>query len=377
MKIAIDASSANKKTRTGVEWYAFHVIERLKALTSNEEVVLYTDKTLEGKLGDMPDNWSERVLEWPMPFGWMKGRMSIEMMTDAPDVLFVPSQGLPYFAPDNSDKDKATVTTIHDVGFRRFPGLYDRSVRKRLQRVTRRAVDNATRILTVSAFSKRELVDLYKIDPERVTVTHLGVDQNVFYSVEDERIDRVTREYGIDGPYFLSVGRLEKKKNTKTLIRAFAQFKKKRGYNDEVSLVLAGTPGFGFSEIKEVLEDSWVRDDVYVTGYLPTEEIVALMSGALAYVFPSKYEGFGLPNLEAMACGAPLVTSDIPPHREVVGDAGVFVSPNDPSGWAMAMQRILDEDGLAGELVTKGQKRLEHFSWQDTARKTHEVLQGN
>jgi glycosyltransferase involved in cell wall biosynthesis len=377
MQIAIDASSANKEARTGVEWYAFHVIEGLKSLVSDDdEVVLYTDTPLGSELGVLPDGWSERVLEWSLPFGWMKGCVSIEMMMDAPDVLFVPSQGLPYFAPDNPDTKKKTVTTLHDVGFRRFPGLYERSVRRRLERVTSRAVKKASQILTVSEFSKRELVDLYDVNPERITVTHLAVDREMFRPVDDELVRRVMERHDITGPYFLSVGRLEKKKNITTLIRAFEQFKKNRGYGDEVSLVLAGTPGFGFSEIKQTLENSRARDCVHLTGYLPTDEIVALMTGALAYVFPSKYEGFGLPNLEAMACDTPLITADIPPHREVVEEAGVFVSPNDPAGWAMAMRRILDEDGLSDALIDAGRERLDKFSWKKTAQDTYSVLRG-
>jgi glycosyltransferase involved in cell wall biosynthesis len=364
----IDASSANKEKRTGVENYARHLIQAMKKhpLAQGERVFLYSPTVLDMELGEMPQGWSERLVKWSGK-GWMKLRMSWEILRNKPTVLFVPAQGLPLICP------KKVVTVIHDVAFKRRPDLYDPKVRKRLAKFTKRAIKKSTKIIVPSEATKLDLMELYKVTPERLVVIPEAADP-VFRDYTQEEEAPVLRQYRLGTKIFLAVGRLEKKKNVTTLIRAFELFKSRRGLGDPYELVFAGEPGYGFGAIKQYLQNVKAKDAIKTLGYVPDEDLAKLMSAATGYVFPSWYEGFGIPNLEAMACGTPLITSDIPAHRELVGGAGLFASPNEPEEWAQAMERLVQGDGLADQLVEKGKQRVQEFSWEKTAGLTWEFL---
>ena len=157
MVIGIDTQSANKEKRTGVEWYAYHVIQSMKsrALSSDDRVILYTPSFLREDLGSLPAKWESKILRWPLKRGWMQGRMSLEFLCRKPNIFFVPGQGLPRITPRKKEKQQATVTTIHDVGFLRYPHLYSPSEYRRLKRVTRRSTKKAQRFFVPSLFTKQ------------------------------------------------------------------------------------------------------------------------------------------------------------------------------------------------------------------------------
>lgn len=364
----IDASSANKERRTGVENYAHHLLEALKkhSLMEGERVFFYSPTPLEGELSQMSQGWESRVVAWSGK-GWMKLRMSWEMLRRKSDVLFVPAQGLPLWCPTK------IVSVIHDVAFKRRPDLYDSKVRKRLHRFTKQAIKKSTRIIVPSEATKQDVVELYGVAPERLVVIPEAASE-VFQNYSLEQEAAVLQKHRLGTKYFLAVGRLEKKKNLSTLIRGFELFKSRRGLGDPYELILVGEPGYGFGEIKQYLDRVSAKEQIRLLGYVEDDELAKLVSAATAYVFPSWYEGFGIPNLEAMASGTPLITSDIPVHREVVGDAALFADPADPEQWAQALERLVHEDGLAEELVQKGSERVKQFSWGAAAAQTWELL---
>lgn len=368
---AIDAWIPNQDRMTGVQQYSFQLIQAMKqhVLAENERVVLYTYKKLTGPLADLPTGWEERVLAWPPRRGWMSVRVSWELWRHPPSVFFVPGQALPRFAG-------ATLTTIHDVAFARRPDLYDPAVCRRLKRVTKRAIRKATRILVPSQATKQDLIDLYHVSDDRIVVTHEAVNTKVFhpYSLEDARATLQQHRFGTN--FFLVVGRLEKKKNLTMLIRAFELFKTRRGVGDPFELILVGEPGYGYGEIKKYIDLSVHKESIRTPGYLSDEEVAPLMSAATAYLFPSWYEGFGIPNLQAMATGTTLITSDIPAHQEVVLDAGLLVPPEKAEAWAHALERVVKEGSLRVELVQKGKQRVTDFSWERTAVQTLDTLRG-
>lgn len=373
---AIDAESANKQKRTGVESYAFQLIQAMKQqpLKEGERVFLYSPTPLQGELAQLPSDWESHVLDWPLlrwPFvkGWMQGRVSWELLRRRPHVFFVPSQGLPrllFGVP--------IVTTIHDIGFRRIGNLFDTSVRHRLASIIKRSSKKATHLLTVSEFTKQELKDVYHVRDERVTVTHLAADTSVYHRLEQSVIDAVLRKHRLGHTFFLSVGRLEKKKNTAMLIRAFELFKQHRGIGDPFELVLVGEPGFGYAEIKELINQSSQKELIREVGYVSDEEVAALMNTATAFCFPSWYEGFGIPLVEAMSCGAPLMISDIPVHHEVAGEAAVFISPKEPESWAKQMAHLVDDSRVREQLIESGNARVQTYDWNKTAQATWERL---
>ena len=370
VRYGIDAESANKEERTGVENYARHLIQAMKQhpLQEGERVLLYAPTILDDVLGEKPDGWSSQVLAWPLSRGWMKLRMGWEMLRRAPDVLFVPSQGLPGVVP------KRVVTMIHDVGFARAPQLYDPSIRRRLKKVHKRAIKKATRLLVPSEATKQELMSLFKVPAEKIVVTPEAPDKQIYKKMERSEMQSILQKHRLGTNFFLCVGRLEQKKNIVTLIKAFETFKSTRGHGDPFELVLVGTPGFGYAWIKKHIDLSVYKEQIKVLGYRSDEEVAVLMNACTAFVFPTWYEGFGIPNLEAMACGAPLITSDIDPHREICGDAALFVSPKEPQSWARTMAQIAREGSLRDELSQKGLKHVEAFDWSKTAAQTLEVL---
>ncbi len=377
---AIDASSANKAKRTGVEMYAFQLIQNMKhhALEQNERVVLYSPTKLEGALAELPDGWESRVLNWPFSFGWMQGRVSWELFRRTPNVLFVPAQGLPRIPPSLRRRGQGggVVTTVHDIGFRRLPNVYDASDRKRLERVTKRSVQNASHLITVSEFSKSEIVSMYQASPDRISTTLLAADASVYKRLSPFEIEPVLQRNRLGKHFFLYVGRLDQKKNVETIIRAFDQFKAGRGVGDPFELVLVGEPGFGFASMKNWMDHSAYKEQIHTLGYLEDADVAALMNAATVFLFPSWYEGFGIPNLEAMLSGAPLIVSDIPVHREVIADAALFVTPSEPEHWARAMEQLVADTSLREQLIQKGSARATVYDWEKTAEKTWGVLRG-
>lgn len=366
----IDASSANKEKRTGVENYCRALIEHMKAhaLKEEERVILYSNTKLDQTLGTLPQGWSSAVLGWPLRKGWMKMRMSWEMLRRKSSVLFVPGQALPVLCP------RATVTTVHDLAFACRPDLYEPATRKRLKCVTKQALKKASKIIVPSEATKQDLATLYRADASRVVVIPEAADINFFRRYTQEEARPALQKYRLGTNFFLVVGRLEKKKNITHLVRAFELFKNRRGIGDPFELVFVGEPGYGYEEMKKIFELSPHKGQIRQLGYIPDEEVAPLMSQAIAYLFPSWHEGFGIPNLEAMAAGTVLVTSDIPAHREVVGEAGLFVPPGEPEAWAHALERIVKDGTLRTELIAKGAERVKQFSWQKAAEQTWEVL---
>lgn len=368
---AIDASSANKEKRTGVENYARHLIEAMKhdPLREGERVVLFSPSVLTGALSDLPSGWESHVFGWPFPNGWMQGRVSFELLSHQPDVLFIPAQSIPIFRFGTP-----ILTTIHDIAFRRVAPLYDPIIRRRLLRTTKRSIKHATSLLAVSEFTRSEMRSFYQIPDNKITVTPLSSDTAVYRRLDPQQMSDTLQTYRLGNHFFLFVGRLELKKNVGLLITAFELFKQNRGVGDPFELVLIGEPGHGYGEIKEFIDRSPYAEFIRPLGFVPDEQVCAIMNAATAFCFPSWYEGFGIPNLEAMACGTPLLVSDIGAHREVVGDAGIFISPQDPQAWSKQMEKIVTDFSLREKLIEQGTLRVAHFSWQQTAQQTWSVL---
>lgn len=375
---AIDAWSANQVEKTGVEMYAFELIQAMKkrVLSSNERVVLYSPTKLTGILADLPNGWEEKIIPWStkknhVSSGWMQVRMSIELALNKPDVFFVPAQGIPRMFPFQK---YPIVTTVHDIGFLRQPNLYDISSRRRLIHTTKHSVRVAKKLLTVSEFSKNELMELLHINSDRIIVTSLSADTSVYKRLPQQETESVLAKYRLGHNFFLFVGRMDKKKNVETVIRAFEEFKASRGVGDPFELVLVGGPGYGFEFMKKMIMLLPHKSDLRILGYIPDKDVAAIMNVATAFLFPSWYEGFGIPNLEAMACGTPVISSDIPPHHEVCKDGSLFVSPTDPEAWVKAIKQIVNDSELKQKLIQNGSACVAHYSWQKTAEKTWEVL---
>ncbi len=374
MIIGIDASRANKTCKTGTEWYSYHLIQKLKKITDHrDQVILYSRKKLRGELGNLPQNWQSRVLAWPPKKFWTQARLSFEMWRRPPDALFVPAHTIPLVHP------KKVVTTCHDVAFLRLPQVYNWLALKYHEFAIKFAVRHAAKIIAVSEFTKSELIEFFKIFPERVAVVHNGYDSERYKMIENrEAVTKVLQKYNLHQPYILYIGRLELKKNTPGLLQAFGILKKTSNLKSKIlnlKLVLVGQPGFGFEKVAKAIVDNDLSSDVIMPGWVEENDLPYLISGAKLFVFPSFYEGFGIPILEAMACGTPVICSGIPALREVAGEAAYFIDPYSVENIAEGINRVLSEEHLQECLKIRGLARVEDFSWEKCARETWKILE--
>lgn len=290
----------------------------------------------------------------------------LEWFTDF-DVVFAPN-----FVPPPT-RSRNLVLTVHDLAFRKFPETAPLATRRWLQRFDR-ALRQAAEVIVPSDATRKDLIELYPVDPERVTVIHHGVDRERIRPAPEGEVERVRERYGVDRRYLLFLGGLEPRKNLPRLVRAHA-----RSGVDAV-LVIAGASVSWNPEGREQLERALgsLSDDarrrVILTGYLGTRDKAALLTGAEALVFPTMYEGFGFPLLEAMACGTPVLTSNVSSLPEVAGDAALLVDPLDEDAIASGIGRVLSDAAFRGRLIEAGNRRIDRFSWDDSARKHADVL---
>jgi len=379
MLIGLDASRATSEQRTGTEGYSLHLIRALLELDQHNEYVLYFHRPPRPGLFPASPRWRARFM--PFPRLWTHVRLSLEMLTAPPDVLFVPAHVLPLVHPRRS------VVTVHDLGYRHEPQAHRLLDRLYLELSTRYNARAATRVIADSAATKRDLVQLYGTDPDRITVIPLGLDE-LFQPVTDPaRLAAVRAKYGIPGDYLLYVGTLQPRKNLVRLIEAWARViadcRLQIADLGRWTLVIAGKKGWLYEEIFATVRRLGLEGRVLFPGYVPEEDLPALLSGATAFVLPSLYEGFGLPALEAMACGTPVIAANVSSLPEVVGDAGLLVDPLDTDALAAALQRLLaDADpsptlraGLRADLRQRGLARARLFSWPRCARETLAVLE--
>jgi glycosyltransferase involved in cell wall biosynthesis len=309
--------------------------------------------------------YTQESLKWPPKYLWTQIRLSLEMLRKPPDVLFVPAHVLPRFAP------KKSVVTIHDVGFRRFPELYKNIQVAYHEWSTKDIVKKNARIITVSEFCKREIVELYGANPENIYVTHLGFDH--------ERYQPQVKKAG-EKPYILFVGRIDKKKNLLMLVRAFERV---ADAFPELELRLAGTfsgPGglatTGSDELQRVIHESKFVSRIKLLGYVSEEEKPALLSNALMYVQPSLYEGFGLPPLEAMACGTPTICANSTSLPEIIGDGnGLFFDPLSVDELAECITQLASSEELRQTYIQKGLVWSKRYDWKTTASQTLKILE--
>ena len=232
--------------------------------------------------------------------------------------------------------------------------------------------------ITDSNYSKQDIIKYLTIPPERISVTYVPPDP-VFKPVEEKEgiAEYVNEHYGIDSKFIMFVGTIDRRKNVVTLVKAFTKLKK-RGYTHK--LLIVGRKGWKCEETLQAIERSDFREDIIVLNYVSTQDLVKLYNLADVFAFPSLYEGFGLPPLEAMACGTPVITSNATSLPEVVGDAGIMVDPYDVGGFANAIERVLCDTRVRDEFSLKGIERAKQFSWEKTAKDTwlvYETVYGN
>jgi len=360
--LGIDASRAFSAAPTGTEGYSYHLIRALLPLLNARYRVRLYFRTLPAS-GVFPDAEIRMI---PFPRLWTHLRLSWEMVCHPPDLLFVPAHVLPPVRP------RRTLVTIHDLGYRYFPEAHPPGQRLYLDWSTRWNVHIATHILADSHATRDALMQEYGVAAAKITVAYPGYDSDLAPVRDPATLATVRARYGIPGPYILFMGRIQPRKNLARLIGAFARLVPT---HPDLSLVLAGPLGWLAEPIRARVHEVGLEGRVLFPGYVAAADKAALLSGAQVFAYPSLYEGFGFPVLEAQACGVPLLASNISSLPEVVGDGGLLVDPLDEAAIADGLARLLDDDMLRRTLVALGAANLRRFSWEATARTVLTVIE--
>ena len=266
------------------------------------------------------------------------------------------------------------IVTVHDMVYKTFPETVRGRTRYMLDTGLKKSMKRADRIVTDSEFSKQEIIRYFPQFADKIRVVYCGVDTGRFHPVTDEvKIREVKQKYGIDRGYFLYLGTVEPRKNLERLMEAYDRFC--QGKTEPPYLVLAGGKGWLDSGIYRKVEELGRKDTVLFTEYVPDAEICPLMCGALAFVFPSIYEGFGMPPLEAMACGVPVLTTHAASLPEVVGEDAVVTDPYAVEEIADGLERLYTDETLRKKLSEAGLKRAAQFTWERSAQQLYAVYQ--
>jgi len=366
MLIGVDASRAALARRTGTEHYSLQLIRHLVAMDQRNRYRLYFNRPPApiDLTGLLTAHVELRVI--PLARLWTHVRLSIEMLRQPPDLLFVPAHVLPLIRP------RRTVVTVHDLGYRYHPEAHRPLDRWYLELTTRWHVRVATHILADSGVTRHDLIQLYGADPARVTVVYPGCDP-AFRPAPESEVAAVRQRYGIAGDYVLHVGTLQPRKNLERLLDAFVALQSQLTCG--LRLVLVGRKGWLFEGLFHKVRELGLKDQVIFPGFVPDEDLPALMTGARVLAMPSLYEGFGLPVVEAMACGTPVVCSNRSSLPEVAGEAALLVDPLDVGAWTEALEKVLWDEELRRELRERGFRQAQKFTWEEAARRALEVFQ--
>jgi glycosyltransferase involved in cell wall biosynthesis len=360
--IGLDASRITRSQRTGVENYSLHVVRELLARDDRNCYRLYLGEPLSKGLLPISDRVTTRVIR--LPRLWTQVGLSAQMLRDAPDVLFVPSHVLPLINAPRS------AVVVYDVGHRYFPRAHRLTEWLYVEWAIRRHVRIASALLTISEASKRDIVRLYGADARRIAVAYPAVDSD-FRPASLSEIARVREKYGLADRYVLHLGTVKPRKNLPRLIGAFAR----AGIPPDTQLALGGMTTFGGDAVERAISETALEQRVRRLAYVPQADLPPLYGGAAAVAIVSLYEGFGMPALEALACGAPLIAGDRGSLPEIVGDAGVLVDALDVGSIARALEHVLNEPGTADRLREAGPPRVASYTWRDAARVTADVLE--
>jgi glycosyltransferase involved in cell wall biosynthesis len=361
LRIAIDAHMVGER-ETGNETYMLGLLQGLAQIDRhNRYFVLVTDPASLRSHVDLPSNFKAvpvrpamNAVRVSLAMPWIAHRL------DA-DVLHVT-----YIAPPVSPC--AVVVTVHDISFKIFPRFFSWRDRLLLSTFVPLSMRQAAYVIAVSECTKSDIITHYRLHPERVAVTLEAPDAR-FSPVKDVvRLQAMREKYGLSEEFILTVGNVQPRKNLEVLISAIAVLKSRGMLTAQLAIV--GQSHWRAHKVLSYVREAGLGGDVRFLGYVPDEDLPGLYSAARVFAFPSLYEGFGLPPLEAMACGTPVVSSNSGALREVIGDAGLLLPPRDVMAWVDALQALLGDSELRDDLSRRGLAHAARFSWRDTARKT-------
>jgi len=378
MKIAIDGYEANVEQRLGSSQVAFELLRNLEKidkqslrsndLKKNEYIILLPSSPL-GDLPDSREGWKYKILKPKQLWTQFALPLYLYRVNPKPDLIFSPTHYIARFSPVKR------VVTIFDLSFLHFPQMFEKGDLWKLRNWTKFSANNADHIITISNFSKKDIIEQYGVDKSKITVAYPGFDKNIFPPIVGKmKIKKTLKKYSINNPYIIYIGTIQPRKNLIRLIEAVSRIEK-------LTLVVVGKAtgegreGWMYKEILQTPKRLAIEERVKFLGFTPPEDLPYLLAGAKAFVLPSLWEGFGMTALEAMACGVPTVVSNVSSLPEVVGKAGLLIDPYSVTQIEQAIRAVVTDKKLRSKYSKVALEQAKKFSWEKTAKVVLKVFE--
>lgn len=370
MKIAVNTRLLIKDKLEGIGWFTVETFRRITQWHPEAEFLFLFDRNYSNEF-----IFAENVTPVVLPpqarhpilyYTWFNASVPYLLRKRKADMFISPDGYL------SLNTKVPQLDVFHDLNFEHYPGDLPQIEQWYYRRYFPKFASKAKRIVTVSEYSKSDIVKQYGVQPEKIDVVYNGAS-NLFKPASSEVILRIQKKYTSGFPYFLFIGALHPRKNLTNLFKAFEAFKKST--NHPHKLLIAGNKKWWTNEIKNTYESSEYKNDIIFAGRVKMDELVSIMGSAAALTYVSYFEGFGIPILEAFQCGTPVITSNVTSMPEVAGDAAIFTNPFSPDSIADAMKKIAGNTDLKKLLADKGRERASLFSWDKTAKKFWESIE--
>ena len=370
MRIAVNARFLLHNKLEGFGIVTDEVMQRMSRTHPEDKFDFYFDRKYHPRFVQQP-NIIPHVYPPPtrLPIlmrWWLNQPVRKNVVRNKADVFFSPDG----FIPLGMSVPK--VSMFHDIAYLHHPEYLQTRIRKFYDRWVPRYMAYTTHIITVSEFSKKEIIEGYHVPADKITVVYNGITDG-YKPLNEVQQAEARRQYTQGRPYFVYLGALHPRKNVLTLVKAFEQFKSNA--SSDIQLILAGRNAWHNNELFEAIEKSPFKKEIHLPGYVPTEQATSLVASAVAMIYPSLYEGFGLPLVEAMACGVPVIASNASSLPEVAGGAALLFEPMDVNQLSLHMQAIASDVSMRNEFIRLGVERSKLFSWDRTAEQIYAVLE--
>lgn len=389
MKIGIDCRTIlnpDKGEGAGIGHYTYQLVRFLLKIDKKNNYLLFFDRSVQKRRLDKFKQENVVIKFFPflqysrlMPPGYSRFLSNAYLSREKLDVFHLPALSMPLAYRGNS------IITAHDLAVYKFPDFYPGRQIASLKKIIPTSINRAKKIIAVSHATASDLNELFAVSPKKIEIIPHGVDKRFFKKSSAKEIQKLKRKLKIKGSYLLFLGTLDPRKNIFRIISAYERLRrslskdlknqktKKTKELLKIKLVLAGSPGFQYNQIKKRVQQSEFKKDILLPGYIESEAISLLFKGSEAFIFPSLCEGFGLPIIEAMASQTPVITSKISAMPEVAQGKALLVDPYNVYDIKQALLRILTDDKLKCGLIDKAKKYVQNYTWEKTARKTIEI----
>lgn len=384
MQIGFDGSRAFVSDRTGTENYSYQLLKHLALIDSENNYIVFLRPGNIVKKEEWPNNFQFTIINFR--FLWTQTGLSLETFKQPLDLLFVPAHTLPLIRRPSLK----TIMVVHDLGAEYLPKTHQLKQRFYLDFIAKFQLKNATKLIAVSNATKKDLISKANIPENKIEVIYEGIDKDFFRPCNIDLLSNILNKFDIENQkYFLFVGSIQPRKNLARLIEAFglychsgelatpessrSRIRKTYQHHNKLKLVIAGGEGWLSDEIYAQPKQVGIENQVKFLGRISDEDLPGLYQGAIALTFPSLFEGFGLPILEAFACNCPVLTSKISSMPEIAGQAAILVDPYDIKDIAAGLE-LISKPEVRKKLMADGQKQLTNFSWHKCAQETLKLI---